>query len=31
VIGTGLQVIEHFSRNGEAASKRPPRRRQKAG
>jgi DNA-binding GntR family transcriptional regulator len=32
VIGTGLQVIEHFSRNGEtASSKRPPRRRRKAG
>src|SRR5215471_11574514 len=32
VIGTGLQVIEHFSRNGEVvSSKRPARRRQKAG
>jgi DNA-binding GntR family transcriptional regulator len=32
VIGTGLQVIEHFSRNGAAASSRKlPRRRQKAG
>ena len=32
VIGTGLQVIEHFSRNGEAAaSRKRPRRRQKAG
>jgi DNA-binding GntR family transcriptional regulator len=32
VIGTGLQVIEHFARNGEAAfSKRPARRRRKAG
>ena len=32
VIGTGLQVIEHFSRNGEVvSSKRRPRRRQKAG
>jgi DNA-binding GntR family transcriptional regulator len=31
VIGTGLQVIEHFARNGEAASpKKLPRRRQKA-
>jgi DNA-binding GntR family transcriptional regulator len=32
VIGTGLQVIEHFSRNREApASKRMPNRRRKAG
>jgi DNA-binding GntR family transcriptional regulator len=31
VIGTGLQVIEHFSQNGEVASKRPPRRRKSAG
>jgi DNA-binding GntR family transcriptional regulator len=32
VIGTGLQVIEHFSRNGEVvSSKRRPRRRQRAG
>ena len=32
VIGTGLQVIEHFSRNQEApSSKRSPRRRQRAG
>src|SRR5262249_60948832 len=31
VIGTGLQVIEHFARNGEvASSKKLPRRRQKA-
>jgi DNA-binding GntR family transcriptional regulator len=30
VIGTGLQVIEHFSENGKVASKRPARRRKRA-